>query len=133
MTNKVKTKTLAVQLGVSPATINRLSKADSKFPGATKIGKENYFNADSIHEWLQSRATNSQAVMCDDEIISGARLLELTNRSKGWLWQNVIKPKTLTRINLSPDPKSNKLINNFIGREVYEAFGDLIDIAKGEG
>jgi len=133
MMNKVKTITLAKRLGVSPMTIKRLSDKDRTFPKAIKIGREKYFSAVELNSWLQSRATNKSAIRQDDKIISGARFLELTGRSKGWLWLNVIKPKTLTRINLSPDPKSNKLINYFIEREVYALYGDLIEVSNGEG
>jgi len=132
MTDKVKTSVLAKKLGVSPSTIKRLEVKDSKFPKPIKIGREKYFSLDALHRCLQDRSSNPEALKPDDTIMSGARLLELTGRSKGWLWLNVIKPKSLTRINLSPDPKSNKLINYFIEREVYAVFGDLIEVAKGE-
>lgn len=129
MSNKIKTTNLAKKLDISPATINRLSNKDASFPTPTKIGRDKYFSLESLHKWLDGRATNKEAIKPDDTIISGARFLELTGRSKGWLWLNVIKPKTLTRINLSPDPESNKLVNFFIEREVYEAYGDLIEVA----
>lgn len=133
MTDKINTNVLAKNLGVSPPTIKRLVSNDSKFPAPHKIGRENYFDADSIHEWLKSRCSNPKALQSEDKVISGARILELTGRSKAWFWLHAVKPKKLTRINLSPDPKSNKLINNFIEREVYEAFGDLIEVAGMEG
>ena len=132
MTDKVKTSVLAKRLDVSPATIKRLESKDSKFPLPQKIGRDKYFDVESLYSWLAGRSTSPDSLKPDDKIISGARLLGMTNRSKGWLWLNVIKPKALTRINLSPDPTSNKLINYFIEREVYEAFGDLIEVAKGE-
>lgn len=131
MSNKVKTSALAKKLDVSPVTINRLSNQDKCFPVPIRIGREKYFCSDSLHEWLQGRASNEFALKPNDKIISGAHFLELVDRSKGWLWLNVIKPKSLTRINLSPDPESNKLINYFIEREVYAVYGDLIEVARG--
>lgn len=148
MADKVKTSVLAKRLDVSTATIKRLSK-DKLFPIPTKIGRENYFDSDLMHDWLRGREVDEDnniiacsdnlkadkkesAVKAGDKIISGVRFLELVGRSKGWLWLNVVKPKTLTRINLSPDPKSNKLINYFIEREVYTKFGDLIEVAGEE-
>lgn len=130
MTNRVKTSILVKRLNVSPATINRLESKDSRFPVAKKIGRDKYYSEDALQAWLISRASNPEALKPKDSIMSGARLLELTNRSKGWLWANVIKTGKLTRVNLSPDPKSNKLVNFFIEREVYEAFGDLIEVTE---
>lgn len=132
MTNKVSTATLSNDWGVSTATIKKLTLEDPSFPKSNRIGRENYFDVGLIHHWLKGRASNSSALNPDDVIISGAHLLELTGRSKGWLWLNVIKPKTLTRINLSPKPDTNKLVNYFIKREVYAAFSDLIEVAKSE-
>lgn len=132
MSDKVNTAILAKNWDVSPTTIKRLTSKDANFPKSNKIGRENYFCSADLYKWMQGRASNPSALLIDDKIMSGLRLLELTGRSKGWLWLNVIKPKLLTRVNLSPDPKSNKLINYFIEREVYAAFGDLIEVAKGE-
>lgn len=132
MTNKASTATLSNDFGVSTTTIKNYSLKDPSFPKPHKIGREHYFDLGLVHHWLKSRASNPSALLPHDTIMSGSRLLELTGRSKGWLWLNVIKPKTLTRINLSPDPDTNKLVNYFIEREVYETFGDLIEVAKGE-
>lgn len=131
MTKKVSTCFVASKLQVSSPTVNRLVKSDKNFPRPVKIGRVKYFNLDALQSWLQSRVVNDGQIEPHDKIMSGSRLLELTGRSKTWLWSSVIKPKTLTRINLSPDPSSNKLINFFIEREVYEVFGDLIDAESG--
>ena len=129
MSNKASTNVVAKKLGLTPPTINRLVREDELFPRPIKIGRKNYYSLDEIPAWLQSRITCDGVIEPDDKIITGVRLLELTGRSKSWLWLNVIKPKTLTRINLSPDPETNKLVNFFIEREVYAAYGDLIEVA----
>ena len=132
MSNKVKTGVLAKKLDVSTATIARLQVRDSKFPQPQKIGRDKYYCTDLLHDWLESRSTNPSSLQPDDRIVSGVRVLEMTKRSRVWLWQNAIKSGNLTRINLSPDPKSNKLINYFIEREIRAAFGDLIEVAATE-
>ena len=128
MSYNLVTNSLAKKLGISKATIKRIGEQDNKFPSFKKFGRDKYYDEDSTNEWLKSRSSNPGALRSNDKIISGARLLELTSRSKGWLWMNVVKPKRLTRLNLSPSPMSNKLVNFYIEREVYEAFGDLIAV-----
>lgn len=128
MNRKLNTQGLADLLNVSVMTVSRIAKNDSLFPVATKIGRDKYYDSKFIYPWLQSRASKKECIALDDKIMSGDDFLALVGRSRGWLWLNVIKPRTLTRINLSPNPEAKKLINYFIEREVYETYGDLIEI-----
>lgn len=132
MTNMSNTSSVAKMLSVNKVTVNRLVAKDESFPRPKRIGREDYFSDEKLHLWVQSRVCNQAEFKYDDVIISGRKFLEDIGRSKGWLWLNVIKPNKLARINLSPDPSSNKLINNFIEREIYEAFGELFSKSKGQ-
>ena len=120
----------SILAGISPATIKRLPKEDESFPKPKRVGRTNYHDLEKIRAWLKTRSSNPGALQEGDLIISGTRLCERVGRSKAWLWRNVIKTKKLTRINLSPNPSTNKLTNYFIEREIAEEFYDLIAIAE---
>lgn len=131
MTQLATTQELAEVLGdISPATIKRLPKEDKSFPTPKRVGRTNYHDLEKIPAWLKTRASNPDAIQEGDRIISGARLRAWVKRSKAWQWRNIIEPKALTRFNLGPNPKTNKLSDFYIEREVREVFSDLIAVAE---
>lgn len=75
MATQATQQTFAEWLGVSTATVGRLSKYDECFPRSKKVGRNIYYEWDSRQQWLRGRASNPDAVQVDDKVISGDHVL----------------------------------------------------------
>ena len=116
---------------LSSPTISRLEKQDHLFPTSSKIGRQKYYDLDSIFEWLSGRASNDITLTRDDRILNTESLCALLNRSQPWVWLNLIKTRKVTIFNLSPENKSSSR-NYFLKREISEMFPELIELATQE-
>ncbi|MCB1639153.1 MAG: hypothetical protein KDI15_09920, partial [Thiothrix sp.] len=116
---------------VSTHTIIRYPLTDSTFPNPQQIGRANYYDVGQIYRWLDSRASQQGYIKAGDTLITQDAICDMLGRSKAWVWLNIMKPKALITVDLSP--KRSEARNKrayFIERQVREVFADLIELVR---